>query len=79
MGRQDGINRIRHKEVCIFIVALMHVYYCMYFYYLLLFVLRVLLLDKLVDLPLHLSLSVIRCLAVELLYACQTVGLRIGK
>ena len=57
----------------------MYVYYSMYFYYLLLFVMHVLSLDKLEDLLIYLSLSVMRCISAELLYACQTVGVWIGK
>ena len=66
MGHQDGIKRIRYKEVCVLRVGLMHVYYLIYFYYLLLFVIHVLLLDKLGDLLMHLSLSVVRCISAEL-------------
>ena len=79
MGRQDGIKGIRHKEVCVLRIGLMHVYYSMYFYYLLLFVIHVLLLDKLGDLLMYLSLSVICCISAELLYICQTVSVWIGK
>ena len=46
MGHQDGVTRIRHKELCVLRISLMHVYYTMYFYYLLLFVIHVLSLDK---------------------------------
>ena len=79
MGRQDGVKGIRHKEVCILRIGLMHVYYLMYFYNLLLFVIHVLLLDKLGDLLMYLSLSVIRRISAELLYVCQTVGVYIRK
>ena len=79
MGRQGSVKRIRHKEVCIYRIGLMHVYYSMYFYYLLVFVIYVLLWDKLGDLLMYLSLSVMRCTSAELLYACQTVGVWIGK
>ena len=79
MGRQDGVKVIRHKEVCVLRIGLMHVYYSMYFYYLLWFVIQMLLLDKLGDLLMYLSLSVMRCISVELLYICQTVGVWIGK
>ena len=74
MGRQDGVKRIRHKKVCVLRIGLMHVYYSMYFYYLLLFVIHVVLLDKLGDLLVYLSLSVMRCISAELSYRCQTVG-----
>ena len=74
MGYQDGVKGIRHKEVCIFRICLMHVYYSMYFYYLLLFIIHVLSLDKLGDLLMYLSLSVMRCISAELSYVCQTVG-----
>ena len=60
-------------------IGLMHVYYSMYFYYLLLFVIHVLSLDKLVDMLLYLSLSVMRCISAALSYACQTVGVWIGE
>ena len=50
MGRQDGVKEIWHKEVCVLRIGLMHVSYSMYFYYLLLFVIHVLSLDKLGDL-----------------------------
>ena len=79
MGRQDGVKRIRHKEVCVLRIGLLHVYYSMYFYYLLLFVIHVLLLNKLGDLLMYLSLSVRRCISAELSYVCQTVGVWIGK
>ena len=57
----------------------MHVYYSIYFYYLLLFVIHVLSLDKLGDLLMCLSLNVMRCILAELSYACQTIGVWIGK
>ena len=74
MARQDGVKGIRHKVVCVLRIGLMHVYHSMYFYCLLLFVIPVLLLDKLGDLLLYLSLSVIPRISAELLYACQTVS-----
>ena len=74
IGRQDGIKRVRHKEVCVLRIGLMHVDYSVYFYNLLLFVIHVLSLDKLVDLLMYLSLSVMRCISAELLYKCQTAG-----
>ena len=70
MGRQDGIKGIRHKEVCALRIGLMHVYYWMYFSYLVLFVIHVLSLDKLGDLLMYLSLSVMRCISAELSYVC---------
>ena len=79
MGRQDGVKGIRHKEVCILRITLMHVYHSMDFHYLLLFVLHVLLLDKLGDLLMYLSLCVIRRILAELLYVCQTVSVWIGR
>ena len=79
MGRQDGVKGIRHKEVCVLRISLMHVYHSMYFHYLLLFIIHVLLLDKLGDLLMYLSLSVIRCISAELLYVCQTASVWIGK
>ena len=79
MGRQGGVKGIRHKEVCVLRIGLMYVYYTMYFYYLLLFVIHVLSLDKLGDLLMYLSLSMIRCISAELLYVCQTIGVWIRK
>ena len=79
MGPQDGLKAIRQKEVCVLRIGLMHVYYSMYFYYLLLFVIHVLSLDKLGDLLMYLSLSVLHCISAVLLYICQTVGVWIGK
>ena len=79
MRRQDGVKGIRHNELCLLWIGLMHVYYSMYFYYLLLFVIHVLSLDKLGDLLMYLSLSVMRCISAELSYLCQTVGVWIGK
>ena len=73
MGRQDVIKGIRHKEVCVLRIGLMHVYHSMYFHYLFLFVIHVLLLDKLGDLLMYLSLSVMRCISAELSYVCQTI------
>ena len=79
MGRQNAVKEIRHKAVCVLRIGLIHVYYSMYFYYLLLFVIHVLSLDKLGDLLVYLSLSVMRCISDELLYVCQTVDVWIGK
>ena len=45
MERQDSIEGIRHQEVYVLSIGLMYVYYSIYFYYLLLFVIHVLLLD----------------------------------
>ena len=56
MGRQDGVQGIWHKEACILRIGLMHVYYSIYFYYLLLFLIHVLLLDKLAYLLMYLTL-----------------------
>ena len=74
-----ALQGIRHKEVCVLRIGLMHVYYSMYFYYLLLFVTHVLSLDKLEDLLIYLSLSTIRGILAELSYICQAVGVWIGK
>ena len=79
MGRQDCVKGIRHKEVCVLRIGLMHVYHLMYFHYFLLFVIHLILLDKLGDLLMYLSLSVIRCISAELLYVCQPVGVWIGQ
>ena len=67
MGHQDGVNSIRHMEVCVLRIGLMYVYYSMYFYYLLLLIIHVLSLDKVEDLPMYLSLSVMHCILVVLL------------
>ena len=79
MGRQDDITSIRHKEICVLRIGIMRVNYSIYFYFLLLFVIHVLSLDKLGDLLMFLSLSAMRCISAELLYACQTAGIRIGE
>ena len=69
MWRHNRIKGIKHKEVCVLRIGLIHVYYSMYFYYLLLFIIHMLLLDKLGDLLLYFSLSVIRCILAEVLHA----------
>ena len=79
MGRQDGVTGIRHKEVCVLKIGLMHVYNLIYFYYLLLFITYLLLLDQLSVLLIYLSLSVMHCISAELLNVCQTAGTWIGK
>ena len=79
MGCQDGVKGIRHKKVCVLRIGLTHVYYSMYFYYLLLFIIPVLSLNKLGDLLMYVSLSIMRCISAEHLYICQTVGVFIGK
>ena len=79
MGRQDGVTGIRHKEVYVLRIGLMHVYLSMYFHYLLLFIIHMLLLDKLGDLLMYLSLSLIHYISAEPLYVCQTVGVWIGE
>ena len=79
MGCQGGIKGIGHKKVCVLRIGLMHVYYSIYFHYLLFFVIHVLSLDKLGDLLMYLSLSAMGCISAELPYVCQTVGVWIGK
>ena len=79
IGHQDAVKGIRHKEVCVHRIGLMHVYHSMYFHYLLSFVIHVLSLYKLRDLLMYLSLSVIRSITAELFDVCQTVGVSIGK
>ena len=74
MGRHDGVKRIRHKEVCVLRIGLMHVYHSMYFHYLLSLVVHALLLDKLGDLLMYLSLSMMCCISAELSYVCQPIG-----
>ena len=79
MGHQDSVKRIRHKEVYVLRIGLMHIYYSIYCYYLVLFIFMLLSLDKLGDLLMYHSLSVIGCILAELSYVCQTVGIWIGK
>ena len=79
MGHQDGVKGIRHKEVCVYRIGLMHVSYSIYFYYLLWSVIPVLLLDKLGDLHLYFSLSMMCCISAELLHVRKTAGVRSGK
>ena len=79
MGCQDGVTGIRHKEVCVLWIDHMHVCNSIDFYSLLEFVIHILLLDKLRDLLMYLSLSVIRSIVAEILHVCQTVGFLIGK
>ena len=79
MGCQDGVKRIRYKEVCFLSIGVMHVYYSIYFYYLLLFVIQVLSLHKLGDLLMYLSGSMMYCISAELSYVHQTIGVWIGK
>ena len=74
MGCQDGVKGIRHKEVYVLRIGLMRVEYSMYFYYLLLFIIYMLSLDKLEDQLMYLSLSLMRCISAEVSHACQTVG-----
>ena len=66
MGLQAGITGIRHEEVCVFMIGLMYVYYSMYFYDLLLFVVHLLLLDKLRALLMYLGLNVMCLISAEL-------------
>ena len=79
IGSQDGLNKIRYKEVSVLRIGFTHVYYLMYFYYLLFVVIHVLSLDKLGDLLMKLSLSIMRCISAELSYLGQTVGVWIGN
>ena len=74
-----ALKGLGNKEVCVLRIGLMHVCHSMYFHSLLLFVILVLLLDKLGDLLMYLSLSMIRCISAELLCVCQTVSVWIGK
>ena len=79
MRRQDGVKEIRYKEVCVLRIGLMYIYYLIYFYYLLFFVIHVLSLDKLRDLLMYLSLSMMRRISAELSHVCQPAGVSIGK
>ena len=74
-----ALKGIRHKELCVLRIGLMHVYHVMYFNYLLLFVIHVLPLDKFRDLLMYLSLSTMRCILAELSCICQAVGVWIVK
>ena len=60
-----ALKGIRHQKVFVLRIGLIHVYYSMYFHYLLLFVIHMLLLDKLGDLLMYLTLSVIHCISAE--------------
>ena len=66
MGRQDSVKGIRYKEECVLRIGLIRVYDSMDFYYLLLFLIHVLSLDKLEDLLMYLSLSMTHCISAEL-------------
>ena len=79
IGRQNGVKGIRYQEVCVLRIGLTHVYHWMYLHYLLLFAIHVLVLDRLGDPLMYLSLSVIRCISVEPRYVYQTVGVWIGE
>ena len=79
MGHQDNIQGIRYKEVCVFRIGRICVYYSIYLYYILFLVIHVLSLQKLKDLLLYLILSVMHCISAELLCVCQPVGVCIGK
>ena len=74
MGHQDSVKGIRYKEVYVLRIGLTHVYYLMYFHYPLLLVIHVILLDKVVDLLLYFSPSVMHRISAEILYVCQTVA-----
>ena len=65
MGCQDDVQQIRHNEVCMLRIGLMHISHTIYLYYLLLFVIHVLSLDKLRDLRMHLCLSLMRYITSE--------------
>ena len=65
--------------MCVLRIGLKHVYYSIYFYYLLIFIIHVLSLDKLEDLLIYLNLSVIHCILAELFHVCQTIGVLIGN
>ena len=58
MACQDCVKGIKHKEVYVIRIGLIHVYYSMYLYYFLLFLIHVLSLNKLGDLLMYLSLRV---------------------
>ena len=66
-------------EVGFLRIGIRHAYYSIYFYYLILFLIHVLSLDKLVDLLMYVSMNMMRCISAELLYVCHTVGICIGK
>ena len=79
MGRKDDVKRIRYKEVAVLRIGLMHFYNLIYFYYLLLFVIHVLSLDKLGDLLMYLTLSLMCCITAKLSYICPTARVWTGK
>ena len=54
MRRQDGVKGIRHKEVCVLRIGLLHIDYSMYVYNLRLFVIHVFSLDNALGSP-HVS------------------------
>ena len=74
MGSQDGVKGIRYKEVSVLKIGHMHVYYSMYFIYLVLFIIHMLSLDNLGDLVMYLTLSILCCISAAVLYVWQTAG-----
>ena len=78
-GCQDAFKEIRQEEVCILRIGLMHIYYSIYFQYLVLFVIYLLSLDKLEDLLTYFGMRVRHSISAKLLYTCETVGVWIGK
>ena len=74
MVHPDDVRGFRYKEVCVCRIGLMHVYYSMYFHYLLLFNISELLLDKLGNLLLYLSPNIMFYISAELLHVSQTIG-----
>ena len=74
IGRQDSVKGIQHKEVGVHSICLLHVYYSMYFYDVLLVVTYLLSLYKPHHLLMCFSRSVILWISAELLYICQTVN-----
>ena len=68
MGCLDGIIGSQPKVVSVLKIGLMHVYHLMYFFNLLLFITHVSSLDKLRDLLLYFSLTMIHYMSAELLH-----------
>ena len=79
MGRQDRVEGIGYKEVYVLRIGIIYVSDAINFYYLLLFITHMLVLDKLEDALVYRNLTVIRCIFVELLYVYQTLVVWISK
>ena len=76
---QDTIKGIRQVEVCILRIGLMHVYYTIDFYYLLLFAITVVLLHGLGFSLCMSAWNMMHYILAKLLYVYQTVHVPIKK